>query len=201
MMHIKTILGKCYHKLHLLWRQPYWRLIRGNRVSITATIEYDVWMNHTRVGRYTYIAPRASIDFAEIGNYTCISGVVGIGGTNHAYDKSYSISPLLNPHCRDDAKTIIGNDVWIASRCVILQGVKIGDGAVIGAGAVVTKDVPENTIVTGVPARFYKKRYPEELWQRIKERQYWNYPPKQAKEMMADIQEEIDKSKYRYDSE
>ena len=169
---------------------------------MTATIERDVWMNHSCVGRYSYIAPRASIDFAQIGNYTCISGLVGIGGTNHAYNKSFSISPLLNPHCTDDVTTIIGNDVWIASRCVILQGVKIGDGAVIGAGAVVTKDVPENTIVIGVPARFYKKRYPDELWQRIKERQYWDCSPERARRLMADLQEEIDRyNQYGKDTE
>ena len=56
------------------------------------------------------------------------------------------------------AKVIIGNDVWIGMRSIIMPGVKIGNGAVIGAGAVVTKDVPDYAIVGGVPARVIKYR-------------------------------------------
>ena len=189
----KQVIGVIYHKISFFIRMPIW-LLRKNKISCTATIETGVWINRSQIGKYVYIAPRASIDVASIGNYSCISGVVAIGGVNHAYDKSYSTNPILNPHCEYENKTTIGNDVWIASRCVILQGVKIGDGAVIGAGAVVTKDVPENTIVMGVPARFYKKRFPDELWKKIKERNYWNYPPDEARKIMNDIQQEIEKS-------
>ncbi|HBK28739.1 MAG TPA: acetyltransferase [Parabacteroides sp.] len=57
-----------------------------------------------------------------------------------------------------EAEVIIGNDVWIGMRSIIMPGVKIGDGAVIGAGAVVTKDVPDYAIVGGVPARIIKYR-------------------------------------------
>ena len=56
------------------------------------------------------------------------------------------------------AKVIIGNDVWIGMRSIIMPGVRIGNGAVIGAGAVVTKDVPDYAIVGGVPARVIKYR-------------------------------------------
>lgn len=57
-----------------------------------------------------------------------------------------------------EAEVIIGNDVWIGMRSIIMPGVKIGDGAVIGAGAVVTKDVLDYAIVGGVPARIIKYR-------------------------------------------
>ena len=57
-----------------------------------------------------------------------------------------------------EAEVSIGNDVWIGMRSIIMPGVKIGDGAVIGAGAVVTKDVPDYAIVGGVPARIIKYR-------------------------------------------
>ena len=54
-------------------------------------------------------------------------------------------------------KIKIGNNVWIGSDCTILQGITIGNGAIIGAGSVVTKDVPEKSIVAGNPAKFIKK--------------------------------------------
>ncbi len=72
----------------------------------------------------------------------------------------------LNPQARrkklaQAQPVIIGNDVWIGGNCTILPGVKIGDGAVVAAGAVVTQDVPSNTVVAGVPARPIKKRIDE----------------------------------------
>lgn len=173
---IKSTVRVCRH----VWHIPC-NYVNRNHVCYSANISDDVSMRHCKVGRYVYIGPRTSLRVVDIGNYTCIAGGTTIGGMNHAYDKSFSINPLLNPHCTFYVRTTIGRDVWIGARCVILQGVTIGDGAVIGAGAVVTKDVPENTIVLGSPARFYKKRYPDEVWAKIKKTGFWNYKPEQAK--------------------
>ena len=70
---------------------------------------------------------------------------------------------------------IIGNDVWIGYEAVILAGVTIGDGAIIGTRAVVTKDVPPYTIVGGVPAKPIKKRFSEETISALLEIQWWNW--------------------------
>ena len=68
---------------------------------------------------------------------------------------------------------VIGNDVWIGSRATILEGVNIGDGVVVAAGAVVTKDVPPYAIVGGVPARIIRYRFDEETIQNLLKMKWW----------------------------
>ena len=71
---------------------------------------------------------------------------------------------------------IIGNDVWIGYEAVILSGVTIGDGAVIGCRAVVTKDIPPYTIVGGVPAKPIRKRFDEETIKELQKIKWWDWP-------------------------
>ena len=71
---------------------------------------------------------------------------------------------------------IIGNDVWIGYEAIIMAGVHVGNGAIIAAHAVVTKDVQPYTIVGGVPARFIRKRFNEEIIQELEKLKWWNWP-------------------------
>ncbi|MBP3886662.1 MAG: CatB-related O-acetyltransferase [Cellulosilyticum sp.] len=82
---------------------------------------------------------------------------------------------------------VIGNDVWIGYEAVIMPGVTIGDGAIIGTRAVVTKDVPPYSIVGGVPAKIIKKRYDEETIQKLLELQWWHWPDEKVKEKLPFI--------------
>ena len=70
---------------------------------------------------------------------------------------------------------VIGNDVWIGYEAVIMSGVTIGDGAIIGTRAVVTKDVPPYTIVGGVPAKQIRKRFSEETISELLELKWWDW--------------------------
>lgn len=83
---------------------------------------------------------------------------------------------------------VIGNDVWIGYEAVIMAGVTIGDGAIVGTRAVVTKDVPPYTIVGGVPARPIKKRFSEETIEKLQELQWWNWPREKLAENIEAIQ-------------
>ena len=71
---------------------------------------------------------------------------------------------------------VIGSDVWIGYEAVILAGVTIGDGAVIGTRAVVTRDVPPYTIVGGTPARPIRGRFPRERIDALLEMKWWDWP-------------------------
>ena len=84
---------------------------------------------------------------------------------------------------------VIGNDVWIGYEAVILSGVHIGDGAIIGARAVVTRDVEPYTIMGGVPARPLRKRYDEEKIQRLLALRWWDFPPEQMRKCLDALEQ------------
>nr|PJZ91370.1 transferase [Leptospira ellisii] len=72
---------------------------------------------------------------------------------------------------------MVGNDVWIGTNTVILPGVKIGDGAIIGAYSVVARDVPDYTIVAGNPARIIRERFSQEVQKKLLKLQWWSWSP------------------------
>ncbi len=82
---------------------------------------------------------------------------------------------------------VIGNDVWIGYDAVIMSGVHIGDGAIIAARAVVTKDIPPYTIVGGVPAKQIRMRFDEDIVNNLLELQWWNWPVEKIKESLPYI--------------
>lgn len=83
---------------------------------------------------------------------------------------------------------IIGNDVWIGYEAVILSGVTIGDGAVIGTRAVVTKDIPPYTIVGGMPAKTIRKRFDDATIARLLELKWWDWSEERIKANLEIIQ-------------
>lgn len=83
---------------------------------------------------------------------------------------------------------IIGNDVWIGYDAVIMAGVHIGDGAIIGTRAVVTKDVEPYSIVGGVPAKEIRKRFAPDVVAKLLELKWWNWPSEKIKNNIAAIQ-------------
>ncbi len=93
--------------------------------------------------------------------------IAAVGG----WKKEYSL-PLNHNY------VIFGNDVWVGVNTVFLPGVKIGNGAIIGAGAVVTHDVPAYAIVAGVPAKVIRYRFTEEQRVKLLEIAWWNWPDK-----------------------
>ncbi len=93
---------------------------------------------------------------------------------------------------------VIGNDVWIGYEAVILSGVHIGDGAIIAARAVVTKNVPPYTIVGGVPAKEIRKRFDDKTIHRLQDLQWWNWAHDKVQHSLSFIMNgEVDKLESR----
>lgn len=109
---------------------------------------------------YVYIGPRCNIyPNVYIGAYSLLANDVSIVGADHDFSKVGV--PIVFSGREVIPKTIIGNDVWIGAHAIVMAGVEIGDGAIIAAGSVVTKDVQAYTIVGGIPAKKIKFRFPE----------------------------------------
>ena len=146
------------------------------------------------IGEYTYVTAIPTIlknpgRKLKIGKFCSIAPgvVIQIGGEHKMnYATTYPFSSFIDawPEAKQadvgrpvsKGDVIIGNDVWIGCRAIILSGVKIGDGAVIGAGAVVTKDVEPYAIVAGNPARLIGKRFDEEMIRKLLELKWWDWP-------------------------
>lgn len=116
----------------------------------------------------THFEPLWEYDKLYIGNYVCIGAeaVILMGGNNtHRMDwfSCYPFMEKIREAYVAKGDTVIGDGVWIGMRAMIMAGVKIGEGAVIASGAVVTKDVPPYTVVGGNPAKEIKKRFSKEV--------------------------------------
>lgn len=147
--------------------------VRNSKIDKTSKLDIGSIVSHSEMGRYSYIGEHTSMLYTKVGNFTSISNYCAIGGGSHTIDwvstspvfnnsKSILNIRLSNNTYNPFARTIIGNDVWIGSHCLIKSGVKIADGAVIGMGSVVTKDVGPYEIWGGNPAKFIRKRFDDE---------------------------------------
>ncbi|MBQ7922064.1 MAG: CatB-related O-acetyltransferase [Clostridia bacterium] len=109
------------------------------------------------LGDYSGIGVNARINGdCTIGDYVMMGTDVVVITRNHCYERTDI--PMMHQGFAEERPVVIGNDVWIGDRVIILPGVHIGDGSIIAAGAVVTRDVPPYAIVGGVPAKVIKNR-------------------------------------------
>lgn len=140
---------------------------------------------NVRIGRNSFLNEGIIREHTTIGRYCSIGRKVTIAAPHHPLNFMTTHLALLamsdqgapNPDAQENLReTIIGNDVWIGDNVFIKRGVRISDGAVIGASAVVTKDVPPYAIMAGVPARLLRYRFDEATRQRLLAAAWWRLP-------------------------
>jgi len=139
--------------LFQLWPRLLFDVSMSTDVKYGSDISKDLVM-----GKFGYIGKGASIcEKVNIGNYAMLATQVSILGGDHLFEKSGC--PIVFSGRPELKNTIIGHDVWIGHRAIIMAGVTIGDGAIVAAGSIVTKSISPCCIVAGVPSKFIRKRF------------------------------------------
>ncbi|SKC05894.1 DapH/DapD/GlmU-related protein [Kosakonia radicincitans] len=192
-----------YAKLAETWIDPGVRM-RECKMGQQCEVLANSLMEYSTLGDFSYIGEYCTIADAEIGKFVAIANNVRIGAPNHpmgrpsqhriTYCPEYYSASAVRDHDfftqRRGDRVVIGNDVWIGHAAIVLPGVTVGDGAVIAAGAVVSKDVAPYTIVGGVPAKVIRLRFSPHIGQQLQQIAWWEWPLETIIERLADFQDE-----------
>ncbi|QUC06111.1 CatB-related O-acetyltransferase [Aggregatibacter sp. oral taxon 513] len=146
---------------------------KGNQVQFF--IEDDLIItDDCEIGDYSYLH-KGMFKNTKIGRYCSIATGVKIGLDNHPINW-LSTHPFQYADSYTNflpKRTHIGNDVWLGADVIILSGLTIGDGAIIGAGSVVTKDIPPYAIAVGAPAKVIKYRFEQDIISKLLKLKWW----------------------------
>ncbi|MGF7004851.1 DapH/DapD/GlmU-related protein [Aminobacter sp. BE322] len=176
--------------------------LKGCRLGRHVAIGERVVLREVTVGDYSYFERHAEAIYTTIGKFCSIAANTRINALEHPMERltTHKVSYRPNEYFRylgvdgdfrerRRAKPVtVGNDVWIGHGAVIMPGVSIGNGAVIGANAVVTRDVGPFEVVAGVPATRLKMRFPAEVVARIEALAWWDWPAERLFEAIPDMQ-------------
>ena len=155
----------------------------------------------TALGDYSYIVNDGDVIYTTIGKFCSIAAFVRINPGNHPMWRAsqnhftYRAAAYFDD-AEDEAEFFdwrrahpcaIGHDVWIGHGAIILPGRNVGNGAVVAAGSVVTRDVPAYQIVAGVPARVVKPRFPADVVARLEALGWWDWDHAQLRAALEDF--------------
>jgi acetyltransferase-like isoleucine patch superfamily enzyme len=188
------ILKSIFH----LYKQK--KKFKGFKYSIVAiTDQESSFGNYVYIGKsdirkstiddFSYISNNTKICRTTIGKFCSIGPNSLVGGLGKHPTNLISTHPIFysptwhssisfvgKQYYEEFAQTLIGSDVWIGANVTILDGIKVGNGAIVAAGAVVTKDVPDYAVVGGVPAKVIKYRFTDPKIKQLLSLKWWDYP-------------------------
>jgi acetyltransferase-like isoleucine patch superfamily enzyme len=154
-------------------------------------------LHEAEIGRFSFFASGSQVSMAKYGSFCSIGPYLICGHGDHPTD-FVSTSPVFystGKQCgvsfsqedlfEERKEILVGHDVWIGARVFIRDGVKIGNGAIIAAGSVVVKDVPDYAIVGGVPARIIRYRFTEKNILQLLELEWWHWEESKLRQAQA----------------
>ncbi len=176
--------------------------LKGCRLGRYVVVGERVVLREVTVGDFSYFERHGEAIYTQVGRFCSIAANTRINALDHPMERvtTHKVSYRPNEYFRylgvDDAfreqrrakRVTIANDVWIGHGAVVMPGINVGDGAVIGANAVVTRDVEPFAIVAGVPARHLRWRFSEAIRRRIADLAWWNSSPSDLVDMVPDMQ-------------
>ena len=178
-MRISYYISKILKKIHI-------PAIKNSNIHHTSKVGSFSHMLNVKMNKYSYVANYCTLVDTDIGCFCSIADNVIIGGGAHPIDW-VSTSPVFHDGKNFMKKnfskhsyipteqTIIKNDVWIGSNCLIKSGVTIENGAIIGMGSVVTKNVGSYEIWAGNPAKIIRKRFDDTTIKNLLSIKWWNW--------------------------
>lgn len=164
--------------------------VRGSNLSKHVDIGPGCNIINCNIDRYTYLGKNCVAVNASIGSFCSIASYCCIGGGAHPTNM-LSSSPVFykgrnafGKHFQkvdfvDDSQVTLGHDVWIGEKVFVRDGITIGNGSIIGANAVVTKDVPPYAIMGGAPAKLIRYRFSEDVIKKIQDIKWWLFSDKE----------------------
>lgn len=174
-----------------------------SKVSRKSRVWGGCQVTNSSVDDYSYVGRETRLIHCSIGKFCSIAGDCCIGMGTHTLShistssiftakKNGTKKSWVKKTVVEEIKPVkVGNDVWIGQRAMVMGGVSIGDGAVVGAGAIVTKNVPSYAIVGGVPAKVLKYRFDEDSIEKLLASKWWEKEDDKLKNSLALFQQPI----------
>ena len=163
-------------------------VVTRSRIGSFVSINRRNYINDSIVGDFTYTGQNTMAHFARIGRCCSIAANVDVGGFDHDYSAGTTLPAerlavvgverggMGGGMAEHETLCVIGSDVWLASGVIVLRKASVGCGSVVGAGAVVTKDLPPYSIAVGAPARVVGYRFDEGTVERLLDIAWWDWP-------------------------
>lgn len=190
---ILLITNIIYIPIRIFSKVSPFTLIRNCKISKKSSVKGGTRIYSSTFNDYSYIGRNCLVTETDVGKYCSIADYCCIGLASHP-TSWVSTSPvfhaginILKTNYSDNKynpikRTIIDNDVWIGMNVCIIAGVHIGTGAVVGAGAIVTKDVEPYSIIGGNPARLIRKRFDDDIIDGLLKLEWWDWSDEILKE-------------------
>jgi phosphonate metabolism protein (transferase hexapeptide repeat family) len=175
--------------------------LQDSRLGAYTEVGARTILTEVTMDDYSYVVNDSQITYTSIGKFCSIAAMTRINPGNHPMQRATQAhftyrSSAYFPGEADDAEFFawrrahhveIGHDVWIGHGAIILPGRNVGIGAVIAAGAIVTRDVPAYTIVAGNPAKIIRRRFDERTEERLKALGWWDWSHEALRSALPDF--------------
>jgi phosphonate metabolism protein (transferase hexapeptide repeat family) len=175
---------------------------QGCRLGRWSSVGERTVLREVGLGDFSYFERQAEAIYADIGKFCSIAAQTRINALEHPLERPTTHKASYRPNeyfrylgvdrefreRRRQARVSVGHDVWIGHGAVVLPGVRIATGAVVGANAVVTRDVAPYAIGAGVPAKPLRQRFADRVAERLLASQWWDFPDGKLFEALPDMQ-------------